>query len=101
MDSVPLTYLAESYMNRGIEDMAIGQIFGMQSNSTKAVAGKNYAYLVKVNEISEAPASPNYMAEKNAMRSICVGRSRNEAVILQGLKNNAKILDQRNMFYSR
>ena len=101
MDSIPLTYLADSYMNRGIEDVAIGQIFGMQANSAKAVAGKNYAYLVKVNDITETPASPNYVGEKSALRNICIGRGRNEAVIMQGLKNKAEILDQRNMFYSR
>ena len=101
MDSVPLTYLADNYMNRNIEDIAIAQIFGMQDNSSKAVAGKNYAYLVQVNNFSETPASPNYVGEKSALRNICVGRSRNEAVIMQGLKNKAKILDQRGMFYSR
>ena len=101
LDSVPLTYLADNYMNRNIEDIAIAQIFGMQDNSSKAVAGKNYAYLVQVNNFSETPASPNYIGEKSALRNICVGRSRNEAVIMQGLKNKAKILDQRGMFYSR
>ncbi len=100
MDSVPLTYLAETYMNRNIEDIAIAQIFGMQDNSSKAVAGKNYVYLVQVNNFSETPASPNYVGEKSALRNICVGR-RNETVILQGLKKNAKILDQRNMFFLR
>jgi len=65
------------------------------------VNGKNYVYLVAVNNFVDQPASPNYMGEKSALRNICVGRSRNEAVIMQGLKKKAEILDQRNMFYSR
>ena len=101
MDSIPLTYLADSYMNRNIEDIAIAQIFAMPANSSKAVNGKNYVYLVAVNNFVDQPASPNYMGEKSALRNICVGRSRNEAVIMQGLKKKAEILDQRNMFYSR
>ena len=101
MDSVPLTYLADSYMNRSIEDIAIAKIFAMPANSSKAVNGKNYVYLVAVNDFVEQPASPNYMGEKSALRNICVGRGRNEATIMQGLKNKAEILDQRSMFYSR
>ncbi|MBO4655880.1 MAG: SurA N-terminal domain-containing protein [Bacteroidales bacterium] len=101
IDSVPLTYLAENYMNRNIEDMAIAQIFGMTANSTKAVTGKNYVYVVNVGDFNDVAASPNYMGEKNALRNICVGRSRNEAVIMQGLKAKTKILDQRNNFYSK
>ena len=101
IDSVPLTYLAENYMNRNIEDMAIAQIFGMTANSTKAVTGKNYVYVVNVGDFNDVAASPNYIGEKNALRNICVGRSRNEAVIMQGLKTKTKILDQRNNFYSK
>jgi peptidyl-prolyl cis-trans isomerase D len=101
MDSIPLTYLAESYMNRNIEDMAIAKIFAMPANSSKAVNGKNYVYLVAVNDFVEQPASPNYIGEKSALRNICVGRSRNESTILQGLKQKADILDQRNLFYAR
>lgn len=101
MDSIPLTYLAESYMNRNIEDLAISKIFAMPANSSKAVAGKNYVYLVNVSNFNDVPASPNYAGEKGALRNICVGRGRNEATIMQGLRAKAKILDQRNMFYSK
>ena len=101
VDSIPLTYLAESYMNRNIEDVAIARIFNMPANSTKAVAGKSYVYLVHVNNFNDVAASPNFVGEKGALRNICVGRSRNEATIMQGLKAKAKILDQRNMFYSK
>lgn len=101
MDSVPLTYLADSYMNRNIEDVALAQIFAMPANSSKAVNGKNYVYLVAVNNFVDQPASPNFMGEKSALRNICLGRGRNEATIMQGLKNKAEILDQRSMFYSR
>lgn len=100
MDSIPLTYLADSYMNRNIEDAAIAKIFAMPAHSSKAVSGTNYAYLISVNDMVETPASPNFVGEKNSLRSICVGR-RNETAILQGLKAKAEILDQRSMFYSR
>lgn len=99
MDSVMLTYLAESYMNRNIEDVAIAKIFNMNENSTKAVAGQNYVYVANVSNFNAVPASPNFMAEKGALRNTVTGRSRNEAVILQGLKKKAKILDQRHLFY--
>ena len=101
MDSVPLTFLAESYMNRNIEDLAIAKIFGMPANSTKAVAGKNYVYVVTVSDFNDVPATQNFVAEKGALRNVCVGRSRNEATIMQGLRAKAKILDQRHMFYSK
>ncbi|MCQ2271430.1 MAG: SurA N-terminal domain-containing protein [Bacteroidales bacterium] len=99
MDSVMLSFLAESYMNRNIEDAAIAGIFNMDANSTKAVAGKNYVYLASVGDFTTGAVSPNYMAEKAALRNAVVGRSRNESVIMQGLKNKVKILDQRNIFY--
>jgi peptidyl-prolyl cis-trans isomerase D len=101
MDSIPLTYLADSYMNRNVEDLALAKIFGMPANSTKAVAGKNYVYLVNVGNFNDVPASPNFAGEKSALRNICVGRGRNEATILQGLKDKTKILDQRHLFYSK
>jgi len=101
MDSVPLTYLADSYMNRSVEDLAIAKIFSMPANSSKAVTGMNYVYLVNVSNFNDVPTSPNYTGEKGALRNICVGRGRNEATILQGLKTKAKILDQRHMFYSK
>lgn len=101
MDSIPLTYLADNYMNRGIEDLAIARIFNMPANSSKAIAGKNYVYLVQVSDFNDVAASPNFNGEKGAMRNICLGRGRNESTILQGLKAKTKILDQRNMFYSK
>ena len=101
MDSIPLTYLADNYMNRGIEDLAIARIFNMPANSSKAIAGKNYVYLVQVSDFNDVAASPNFNGEKGALRNICLGRGRNESTILQGLKAKTKILDQRNMFYSK
>ncbi|MCQ2265013.1 MAG: hypothetical protein MJZ46_03095 [Bacteroidales bacterium] len=101
MDSVALTFLAESYMNRNIEDVAIAKIFNIGENSTKAVAGQNYVYVANVSNFTDNPASANYAAEKAALRNVVAGRGRNEATILQGLRKNAKIVDQRNMFYAK
>lgn len=99
MDSVSLSYYADSYMNRNIEDRAIANIFNQTPNTPKAVAGKNYVYLVSVYNYNPVTASPNYINEKAVLRGVVTGRSRNESVILQGLRNKAKILDQRYIFY--
>lgn len=99
MDSISLSYYAESYMNRNIEDIAISKIFNLTPNAPKAVAGKNYVYMVSVYDFAPVAASQNFMLEKDLLRGIVTGRNRNEAVILQGLRDKVKILDQRFKFY--
>ena len=102
MDSVKLTFGGESYQNRGVENVALGKIFGLPLEKPAAVSGKNNVYVVSIYEITEAgEPSPNYMMEKSALKNAVAGRSRTDNTILEGLKDKATILDQRHIFFSR
>ena len=102
MDSVKLTFGGETYQNRGIENMALGKIFGLPLQKPSVVAGKNNVYVVSIYEINEAgEPSPNFMMEKSILRNAVAGRNRSENTIIDGLKDKATILDQRQLFFSR
>jgi len=102
MDSVRLTFAGESFQNRGIENAAIGKIFTLPVKAPTAVTGRNNLYAVSVYEIIEAGApSPNYSIERSMLRNTVAGRARNENTILEGLKDQATILDQRHLYFSR
>ena len=99
-DSVRLTFIGETYQNRGVENGAIGKIFANPASSQpQVVSGKNMVYLVAVQNISDQAASANLQAEKNMLRNITIGRSRNEMLIIEGLKDNIDIWDNRARFY--
>jgi peptidyl-prolyl cis-trans isomerase D len=102
MDSVKLTFGGETYQNRGVENVALGKIFGLPLQKPSVVAGKNSVYVVSIYEINEAgEPSPNFMMEKSILRNTVAGRNRNENTIIDGLKDKATILDQRHLFFSR
>jgi peptidylprolyl isomerase/peptidyl-prolyl cis-trans isomerase D len=102
MDSVRLTFAGESYQNRGIENAAIGKVFTLPIGTPTAVTGRNNLYAVSVYELNEATApSPNYAMERSMLRNTVAGRGRNEATILEGLKDRADIIDQRYLYFSR
>jgi hypothetical protein len=101
-DSVRLNFGGETYQNRGIENVAIGKIFGLPVGKPAVVTGKNNVYVVSVYEFTEAgEPSPNFMMEKSALKNAVAGRGRNENAILEGLKEKATILDQRYLYFSR
>ena len=101
-ENVQLSFLD----NRNIEDIAIARIFNMSANSSKAIAGKNTVYLVKVGEFTDNQPSANYDREKQILTYYLGFRSMN---VLEGLRNSimsgltrkAKILDQRHLFYQK
>jgi len=102
MDSVTLFFGGETYMNRGIENAAIGKIFTLDVNTPWAVTGNNNLYAVSIYEFKEADEpSPNYMREKTLLKNIVAGRNRTENTILEGLKEKAMILDQRYLYFQR
>jgi len=101
-DSVTLLFGGETYMNRGIENVALGKIFALETNMPTAVAGNNNVYVVSVYEIMEAgEPSPNFMREKSMLKNVVAGRGRNEMSIMEGLKDKATILDQRYLYFQR
>ncbi|MCL2435872.1 MAG: SurA N-terminal domain-containing protein [Lentimicrobiaceae bacterium] len=102
MDSITLTFVGESYQNRSIENAAVGKIFTLPVKTPAAVTGRNNAYAVSIYEINE-PAEPssNYMMERSMLKNTVAGRARNENTILEGLKDQATILDQRYLYFSR
>ncbi|MCL2291017.1 MAG: SurA N-terminal domain-containing protein [Bacteroidetes bacterium] len=102
MDSVRLAFAGESYQNRGIENAAIGKIFTLPIGAPTAVTGRNNLYAVSVYEINEAAApSANYAMERSMMQNTVAGRGRSEGAILEGLRDNATIIDQRFLYFSR
>ncbi len=101
-DNVSLTFTADQYQNRGIENEAIPAIFAATPNQTTVAIGKNAAYIVSVNKVDPAKeATATLDTEKNAARNVVIGRGRSEMGILQGLESKSEIIDQRNLFYSR
>jgi len=101
-DSVKLFFGGETYQNRGIENLAIGKIFTLPIATPTAVTGNNNLYVVSVYETLKADEpSPNFMREKSMLKNIVAGRSRNEMIIMEGLKDKATILDQRYLYFQR
>lgn len=100
-DSVMLSFAGDYYMNRGVDSKAIGQIFGLQKNKPTAVAGKNVAYVVNVQETRDGQASQNLMMEKNYLQNAVLGRERNENTLLTYLINQVKVIDNRVRFYQK
>ena len=102
MDSVTLSFGGEIYMNRNIENAAIGKIFTLPVQTLSVVSGNNNLYVVNIYEFVDAgEPSPNFMREKAMLKNVVAGRSRNESAIMEGLKEKATILDQRYLYYQR
>jgi len=100
-DSVMLSFAGDYYMNRGVENKAVGQIFGLQVNKPTAVTGNNMAYVVNVLETRPGQATENLMLEKNYLQNAVLGRERNENTLLSYLINQTKVLDNRVRFYQK
>jgi len=102
MDSIRLTFTGESFQNRGIENAAIGKIFLLPVNTPAAVTGRNNLFAVSIYEMMEAGApSLNYTMERSMLRNTVAGRARSENTIIEGLKDQATVLDQRHLYFSR
>ena len=100
MDSIRLTFTGESYQNYGMDNVAIGKLFANPAiGGNKVISGKNMVYVVSLYNVETQPASPNLQVEKNILRNILLGYSRNEMIILENLKDKANIWDNRSRFY--
>lgn len=99
-DSIRISFSGEPYQNSGIENIAIGKIFANETlNQPQVISGKNMVYLVSLHSVEATPASNNLMLEKNMLQNMLIGRSRNEMLILEGLKEKLDIFDNRTRFY--
>ena len=57
-------------------------------------------YVVSVSSYDKVKPSEKFRMEKNILKNMLLGRNRNEMVILEGLKDNVDIWDNRGRFYS-
>lgn len=100
-DSVQLTFAGETYQNAGVENGAIGKIFTLPADrKLEVVSGKNMVYVVSISSFQKVKPSEKLITEKSILRNMLLGRNRNEMVILQGLKDNIDIWDNRGRFYT-
>lgn len=102
IDSARLSFIGETYQNMGVENGAVGKIFALADNrQPQVVAGKNGVYLFTVSNGPQQQSSPtgDYQMEKNFLRNVCVGRNRNEFLVLEGVKNQMDIWDNRSRFF--
>ena len=99
-DSVRVQFGLDFYQNSQIENKAIAQIFSLPvDQKTHLVTGKQFLYLVNVSHKEESKPSEGLMYERMIAKNILTNRSRNEMLILEDLKDKAKIHDNRFRFY--
>ena len=101
-DSVMLSYLGETYMNRGVENAAIGKMFGQPTTQNSVVTGDRMVYVYTLANTTPAPASPELQQEKSMIMNMLVGRNkgRDESVIINGLVQKMSAWDNRARFYT-
>jgi len=100
-DSVQLSFAGETFQNAGVENGAIGKIFTLPADrKLEVVSGKNMVYVVSLSSYQKVKPSEKFTTEKSILRNMLLGRNRNEMVILQGLKDNIDIWDNRGRFYT-
>ena len=99
-DSVTLGFGLEFYQNSQVENNAIGKIFALpEGDNVNVVSGKQNVYLVSIHNYQDGTPTPNLYMEKAGLRNIVLGRTRNENVLMQGLKDKMSTLDRRHYFY--
>ncbi|HOS57355.1 MAG TPA: SurA N-terminal domain-containing protein [Bacteroidales bacterium] len=99
-DSVRVQFGLDFYQNSQIENKAIAQIFSLPvDQKTHLVTGKQFLYLVNVSHKEESKPSEGLMYERMIAKNILTNRSRNEMLIIEDLKDKAKIHDNRFRFY--
>jgi hypothetical protein len=97
-----LTFTGETYQNAGVENRAIGKIFTLPATAqNEVVTGKLNVYAVSIYKEEQVNSTPNMMTEKAALKNMVLGRGRSEMSILEGLKDKARILDRRYIFYAQ
>ena len=101
-DSAMLAFTGEQYQNRGIENSAIGKIFNITPGKPQSVTGTQYVYVVQLYNINN-PSKPSdkFQIENMTLRNLVLGRERTEATLIDGLKNQISIFDQRFLFYAK
>ena len=92
------TFTAYSIPNIGREMNLYGALFTMKQNQlSKPVAGESGVYVVKIEKITEAPATADYSSAKTQAKNNYAYRADVEAI--EAIKKKAEIKDNRAKFF--
>jgi len=92
------TFSSYSIPNVGREMNLYGPLFSLkQSESSKPTAGESGVYMVKVEKITEAPATTDYSNAKMQAKNNFAYRAEGEAI--EAIKKKAAIKDNRSKFF--
>jgi peptidyl-prolyl cis-trans isomerase D len=94
-----VTFNSSGIPNLGMEPSVVGTVFGLKENVvSKAIAGDNGVYVVKV--VNTAPQA-TMPVDKNAIKEQLSAPMKNiiRGKLIQSLKRNANIVDNRYKFY--
>jgi len=92
------TFSSYSIPNAGREMNLYGPLFNMKQNElSKPVAGESGVYIVKIEKITEAPATTDYSNAKTQAKNNYVYRVDIEAI--EAIKKKAEIKDNRAKFF--
>jgi peptidyl-prolyl cis-trans isomerase D len=92
------TFSSYTIPSVGREMNLFGALFTLKQNEiSKPVAGESGVYIVKIDKITEAPATTDYSAAKNQAKNNFSYRVDNEAI--EAIKKKAQIKDNRSKFF--
>ena len=93
-----ITFFTYNLPGAGREPRLLGEIFSMNRGETsKPIKGENFAFVVKVNEFTDAPAKTDFTAEARQLENSFNSRISNS--IFRTLEKLAKVEDNRVLFY--
>jgi peptidyl-prolyl cis-trans isomerase D len=82
----------------GFDPLAVGKAFSLSDGErTEPFIGENGVLIIKLNNKTEAPEIADYQIYKQQLRQRTSGRTANN--IVEAIKNNADIKDERYKFY--
>src|SRR6218665_444322 len=91
-ESVPLS--GNNVEGLGFDNIMVGTAEGTKAGAvSKTVAGFNGVFILKVNSVSEAPATGDFAAQKKQLQQSINGRS--DYAIMNALKEMADIEDHK------
>lgn len=97
-DAGDLRFTSTTLPGVGAEPKVIGTAFAMESNTVSApIKGQNGIFVVEVMRREDAIVPEDLSATKRQLQTSLANRVPND--VLQALRNNARIEDNRSMFY--
>lgn len=93
-----ITFASPNLPFYGREPAVVGTAFGLKTGQiSKPIKGEMGVFLIKIDEVSPAPANANYVNEKTVIANSF--RSRVYREVYQAIMDKSKIVDNRTMFY--